>query len=121
MGYPPPARTFLTGRPSQELPPRSGKEQQGCSRAPAYKDLVAPVDSRLRGAPLVLCEHGHQSAGGGLDPIRRAGTEIADLPHRAAQLVDPCTGQRLLAETHLLRPQRHPYPLADAELLLLVN
>src|SRR5580693_83682 len=83
--------------------------------APAHEHLVTPVYGRLRCAALVLRKDRHQLAGRGPDPVRRAVAEVAELPHRAAQLIDAHCAHRLLAETYLLRPQRHPHALTDRE------
>ena len=47
--------------------------------------------------------------------------EVAELPHGTAQLVDAGGAHRLLAEAHLLRSQRDPDALTDAEVSRVID
>src|ERR1700684_795786 len=83
--------------------------------APAHKYLIAPVDRPLRGAPLVLEKYRNNFTGRRLDAVGRSVAQVTQVPDSPARLVHARGTDRLLAQANLLRPQRHPDPLADTE------
>src|SRR5262249_44807106 len=96
-------------------------QQHRCIGAPAYKHFIVPVYERFGRAALVLRKHGHELSARGLDLIRRAVAEIAELPDRTAQLIEARTVGWLLGEAHLLRAQRDPYALARLEAAAIIH
>src|SRR5580692_4703350 len=89
--------------------------------APADEYLIAPVDRPLRGTPLVLEKYRNYFTGRRLDAVGRSVAQVTQLPDRTPQLVHTAGADRLLAEANLLRPQRHPDPLADTEASDVIN
>ena len=64
-------------------------------------------------APVGALQASHDLAARGFNLVGGAVAQVAQLPHRALQLVDPPLRVGLFAEANLLGPQRHPVGTVD--------
>src|SRR5579862_1161655 len=112
--------TFVTRTPVS-CSGRLRLQYDGRVGTPAQIDFLAPVDRQLGAAPRVLGEGGDDLSALGFDAVGRVVAEIAELPHRAFELIGTRLADRLLGKMNFLRPDGDPHVLALGVALRVVD